>query len=242
MRPVPFIAIATLLAIFSFFIFSNVSSAQLGEVAGEPAFYVNISGTYSYNYTFINQGSSPIPFRTIITSFKTSAKNATSPIVTAVPASGTIPPNSQIHIRVNVYLPAKNNTAGMKWQGVLEVVVNSTSNATGGAVINEGVAKIITIVATSPKPNYTADILIAAVIIAIIAVVSATVYTRNRKKSVKRAKAVSRRAASNRRAPRAKKRSTSKARAKPGKNAALKRKKTASRKRSKSTVKRGKKR
>jgi hypothetical protein len=241
MRLARFIAIATLLAIFSFFIFSNVSRAQLGEVAGEPTFYVNISGTYSYNYTFVNQGSSPIPFRTMITSFKTSVKNATAPIVTAIPASGTIPPNSQIRIRVNVYLPAKNNTAGMKWQGVLEVVVNSTSNTTGGAVINEGVAKIITVVATTPKPDYTADILIAAVIIAIIAVVSATVYTRNRRKSVKKAKAVSRKTASNRRASMAKKRSTSKARAKPRKNAASKRK-TASRKRGRGAAKRRKKR
>jgi len=241
MRLVQFIAVAALLAIFSFFIFSSVSVAQLGEVAGEPTFYVNISGSYSYNYTFINQGSSPIPFKTIITSFKTSAKNATSPIVTAVPASGTIPPNSQIHMRVNVYLPAKNNTAGMKWQGVLEVVVNSTPNTTGGAVINEGVAKIITIVATSPKPNYTADILIAAMIIAIIAVVSATVYTRSRRKGVKKAKTTSRKAASNRRASMAKKRGTAKARIRPRKNTASK-KKTAPRKRGKSTGKRRKKR
>jgi hypothetical protein len=185
MRLVQFIAVAALLAIFSFFIFSSVSVAQLGEVAGEPTFYVNISGSYSYNYTFINQGSSPIPFKTIITSFKTSAKNATSPIVTAVPASGTIPPNSQIHMRVNVYLPAKNNTAGMKWQGVLEVVVNSTPNTTGGAVINEGVAKVVTIVATAPKPNYTAEILVILAIAVIVIVVAAFAYMKRSKKTAK---------------------------------------------------------
>jgi hypothetical protein len=185
MRFFELIAIATLLAVFSFSILSTTAHAQLGEVAGEPTFYVNISGTYSYNYTFINQGSTPIPFKTIITNFRTAAKNATAPIMTASPMSGTIPPNSQIKVRVNVYLPSKNNTPGMEWQGVLEVVVNSTSSSTGGAVIDEGVAKVVTIVATAPKPNYTAEILIILAIAVIVIVVAAFAYMKRSRKTAK---------------------------------------------------------
>ena len=185
MRFFELIAIATLLAVFSFSILSTTAHAQLGEVAGEPTFYVNISGTYSYNYTFINEGAAPIPFKTIITNFKTTAKNATEPTVTAYPMSGTIPPNSQIKVRVNVYLPAKNNTPGMKWQGVLEVVVNSTSSSTGGAVIDEGVAKIVTIVATAPKPNYTVEILVILAIAVIAIVIAAFTYMKRPGKAAK---------------------------------------------------------
>jgi hypothetical protein len=188
MRFFELIAIATLLAIFSFSVLSTTAHAQLGEVAGEPTFYVNISGTYSYNYTFINQGSTPIPFKVIITNFRTTAKNATEPIVTASPMSGTIPPNSQIKVRTNVYLPAKNNTPGMRWQGVLEVVVNSTSSSTGGAVIDEGVAKIVTIVATAPKPNYIVEILITLAIAIIVVGVAALAYIRKSKKPAKSAR------------------------------------------------------
>ncbi len=148
-----FIVVAMLFALFSFSFLADMSSAQLGEVAGEPTFYVNISSTYTYNYTFINQGSDPIPFRVIIDPLRTTVRNSTLPIVTASPMSGSIPPKSKINVKVSVFVPAKNNTPGMKWQGVLEVVVNSTSNFTGGAVIQEGVAKIITIIATPAKPN-----------------------------------------------------------------------------------------
>ncbi|QRF74385.1 hypothetical protein Micr_00921 [Candidatus Micrarchaeum sp.] len=178
-----YIAVAALLVLFSFSLLFNVSSAQLGEVAGEPTFYVNISGTYHYNYTFINEGSTPIPFKTIMTSFRTSAKNSTPPVVTADPSYGTIPPNSQIHIEVSVYLPSKNNTSGMQWQGVFEVVDNSTSNKVGGAVINEGVAKIITVVAKPPKPNYTVYILSAIIAIAIVAAAGSAVYFKGRGKA-----------------------------------------------------------
>ncbi|MEM0154969.1 MAG: hypothetical protein QW814_04010 [Methanothrix sp.] len=188
-----YVFVVALLALFSVSFLIGISSAQLGEVAGEPTFYVNISSTYHYNYTFINQGATPIPFKTIMTNFKTSAKNSTLPIVTVTPSTGTIPPNSQIHIEVSVYLPAKNNTPGMQWQAVLEVVANSTSSKVGGAVIDEGVAKIITIVATSAKPNYTAYILGGIAIVAIVIGVIAGLYVKRNKKAAKRTEKIAER-------------------------------------------------
>lgn len=164
-----------LLAVFSLFLLSStVAYAQLGEQAGQPFFNISVGSSGTFNYSILNSGSAPISYTVILPKLNTIPHNAT-PIVTVTPMNGTLAPNSQQVISIKVSIPASDKPY-LKWQGVLSVVetapaANITSGA--GAVIREGVAKLVTIESAPPKGIALVYYLIVALVVIIVAVVAA---------------------------------------------------------------------
>jgi hypothetical protein len=165
------------LSLFSFLlIFSSISVAQLGEVAGQPSFNVSIGNSNTLVITVINQASYPLPIKVILPPLVSKDANAITPTVTAFPLVGNIPAQGEMKINVTVYMPGGTNKPGYTWQGVLQVITVPTPAASGsggatGASILEGVAKIVTVTA---KPYvFNIDNYIVYIVIAVVAVIAA---------------------------------------------------------------------
>lgn len=170
--------------LFLAFSTAYIAKAQLGEVAGQPSFNVSLGSSESITVTIINEGSVPLPFKVILPTLNTIA-NTTTPSVTASPMSGSIAPNSDTSINVTVNMPSNSKNLDHTWTGVMQIVENSavsTSGSSGeGAVIVEGVAKIITITASPPKFNIF-EIIVPAVIVVAVAGAGVALYYRNKGK------------------------------------------------------------
>lgn len=154
-----------------------VSSAQLGEIAGQPTIPVNLGGSNSVNITVVNQGSTPLPIRVVLPMLNT-IKNTTTPIVTASPMNGSIPPNSEFVIKLTVYMPSAKNKAGLSWTGIMQIIEvppNTPASATSSAQIIAGVAKIVTIDSIAPVFDIY-EYLIPAIVIIVIVVVALYLY------------------------------------------------------------------
>lgn len=150
----------------------TLSSAQLGEQSGQPTMYVNVSSSSTFSYYVLNGGSSPISFRVVPPSLNSIPNNET-PIVTITPMNGTIMPDSERLITINVSVPSSDKP-GLKWYGVVQVVEANPINVTAsgeGAVITAGVAKLLTIYSTVPKPTQPYYIIIVIVVIIAAALV-----------------------------------------------------------------------
>ncbi len=157
--------------LFILFSLAAVSSAQLGEQAGQPTLNVSVGGSAVFNYSVMNSGSSTINFTVILPVLNTIPHNAT-PTVTITPMSGSLPPGGSKTISIRVSVPS-GDKVGLKWQGVVQVVevVPSVSSSGGlGATINAGIAKILTIYSTAPKTSPILYYIIAIVVVAVIAV------------------------------------------------------------------------
>ncbi len=177
--------------VFSFIFLSlllGIVSAQLGEVAGQPTLNVPVGSSATANIIILNSGSTPIPFKVILPSFKAIPNNVT-PSVTAYPMNGTLAPNSQQTILLTVSMPGSDKP-GLSWQGVLQIVETSTINASSGgmgAVITAGVAKIVTV--NSIKPiglPFVYYLLIAAVVIVVALLAVYAVVRRRRMQPARR--------------------------------------------------------
>ncbi|MEM0202253.1 MAG: hypothetical protein QXR73_03690 [Candidatus Micrarchaeaceae archaeon] len=170
-----------LAGLFIFLIFTATAHAQLGEEAGEPFFNISVGSSATFNYSILNSGSTPIHYTVILPSLNTIPHNVT-PTVTVTPMNGTLAPNSQQVMTIAVSMPASDKPY-LKWQGVLSVVstapiVNVTSGA--GAVIKEGVAKIVTIESEPPKPTPLVYYVVGA-IVAVLVIVGALYFVRAKK-------------------------------------------------------------
>ena len=92
---------------------------------------------------------------------------------------------SDLNIEIRAYLPAHNNSVGDSWTGIVQFIeVSNTTNA-GGAVINAGLAKILTVKAGLPRPN----LLLYAAIVIVIALIAAISYLALRRRRAKKAAA-----------------------------------------------------
>ncbi len=166
------------LSLFSFlFLFSSISTAQLGEVAGQPHFNVSIGGSNSIQITVINEATYPLPVRVILPSLTSTDANAITPDLTANPMVATIPAGKELNINLTVRMPGGTNKPGYSWSGILQVVTapNSTSGGSTGATIIEGVAKIVSISAIKSTFNIY-DYLIPAVIVIIVVAAIVVAY------------------------------------------------------------------
>lgn len=171
------LAIGTVLLAFSMLLIFPMSSvhAQLGEVAGTPIILVNISGTATHNYTFLNTGDQPIPFEVILPTLNV-IKNVTSPVVTAYPMNGTIVPHGIKQVKVTIFLPQSSKIkVGDQWSGLMQVVaIAGNTSLVGGASISEGVAKNVIIQAAPAVFNDSILLIIGVIVVAIVVV--AAVY------------------------------------------------------------------
>jgi hypothetical protein len=167
-----------LLVIFSF-IFYNVAYAQLGEVAGPLNFNVSVGSSASLQYTLINGGSQPIHYQIVLPSLNI-VPNSTAPTFTVSQMNGTISPQSQLVINVTAYMPS-NDKPGMHWGGILQAVEVSNITISGsGAVIHQGVAKLVGVTAAQPK-GIPLLYIVLAIVVLIIIIVLVYYFMRRRK-------------------------------------------------------------
>ena len=158
--------------------------AQLGEFAGHIVFNVTLGQSETLDqWTIFNSGNSPVTYNVIAPSITInkvaglSANNRTTPIMIITPSTGTLQPRQNQVLNVTVYMPAKNNTGGLSWEAIPQIVTVTNNTNLGGAVVQVGVAKIISINAVNPKTDYT---LYAFAAIIIIIIIGGALYMKNR--------------------------------------------------------------
>lgn len=162
------------LSLFSFLlIFSTISVAQLGEIAGQPHFNVSIGGRQSLAVTVVNQADYPLPMKVILPNLVSKTANAVTPTFTANPMMGNVPPGGSLRINITVYMPGGTNKPGYSWTGVMQMVVVANSSVTNGASITEGVAKLITVDAAPHIPSiwdyaWLMVLVVAAVVVVVV--------------------------------------------------------------------------
>ncbi len=195
-----------LLAIFSLFIVSGtLAYAQLGEQAGQPFFNISVGSSSTFNYSILNSGSAPIGYSVVLPTLNTIPNNAT-PTVAVTPMNGTLAPDSQQVISIRASIPSSDKPY-LKWQGVLSIVETApVANVTGGAgaIIREGVAKIVTIESAPPKGVpliYYVIVVFAIVIVAVAATYAMIARKKSRMAAKKRANAAKIKAKLKKRAP-----------------------------------------
>jgi hypothetical protein len=166
------------LSLFSFLlIFSSISVAQLGEVAGQPTVNVSIGSSNSVIITVVNQAGTPLPVKVILPSLVSKDANAITPTVSANPLEGNVPAGGDLHINLTVYMPGGTNKPGYTWTGIMQIVTVPTTSgagAGGGAAIIEGVAKIVTVNAAQHISSIW-DYLWIIVLVVVIVVVAIVV-------------------------------------------------------------------
>jgi hypothetical protein len=174
------------LAVFSLFsfllFFSMVSSAQLGEVAGQPHFNVSLGGSNSINITVINEATYPLPITVLLPTLTSTDPNAITPGIMAYPMHAVIPAGKELQINITVHMPEGTNKPGYSWSGILQVltVPNSSSGGGGGASIIEGVAKIVSISATKHVASIWDYIVPIGVVVIIVAAVAGILVARSK--------------------------------------------------------------
>lgn len=165
---------------------SVFASAEMGEIAGQPSFNVSLGGSQTLNVVLLNSGSDAINFDVVLPVLNV-IPNTTTPTVTAYPLYGTIAPHASYRVAITAYVPSSKNKPGTTWTGVMQFVQASNSTNPGGAVLQVGVAKILTI--TAAKPVFPQIyILVAVLVFAGVGIGAHYVITRMRsKKAAKKA-------------------------------------------------------
>ena len=187
-----------ILSLLLFYMLFNTPHAQLGEFAGHIVFNVTLGQSETLDqWTIFNSGNSPVTYNVIAPSITInkvaglSANNRTAPIMIITPSTGTLQPRQNQVLNITVYMPAKNNTGGLSWEAIPQIVTVTNNTNPGGAVVQVGVAKIISINAVNPEPDYA---LYAFTAVIIIIIIGGALYMKNRvpKPSRRAARAVAR--------------------------------------------------
>ncbi len=178
------IALSVLLLLFLSFSLLDlgVANGQLEEVAGPLNFVVNMSGSETLHLVIANGGATPIYFNATPPVLK-AIPNTTTPTVTISPLTGVLQPHEQLPLNVTVYMPSAKNKPGLSWSGIISVVQVTNQTNPGGAVIQTGVAKIISIASASPVPLPLWEYAIAVVIIIAVAAAVAIFALKRRKRA-----------------------------------------------------------
>ncbi len=142
-RILPFLLAASL-------IFTPLATAQLGEIAGQLNFQVQIGHNETIQLHLLNEGNSSIGVQVTaqnvqFSSNKTTQANQITPTVHVYPENLTVPAYGTSAVNVTVSMPLSNRPNWASWETILSA--QETSNATnpGGAVILQGVAKLVAI-------------------------------------------------------------------------------------------------
>src|SRR5208283_5264860 len=110
-------------------------------------------------------------FRSILPTWSNYGPKTTPPIVTLTPNNGIIPSRSQFRVMITAYVPTHNNTVGDSWMGPVQFIQVTNSTNPGGAVLEAGLLKVLTVTATPPIFSIV-PYAIAVVVIAVIVVVA----------------------------------------------------------------------
>ena len=169
---------ALVIFLFTIASFAFGVGAQIGEVAGQPVFNVSAGGTQTLNITLLNSGDAPIGYSAIPPSLNT-IPNETTPTVTISPMSGVIAPHGQFKVAITVSIPLEDKP-GLAWTGPVQFLQASNVSNPGGAVLQVGALKILTIY--SKKAVFRIDLLFEGLAAAVIIVGCAAYLIMGRKK------------------------------------------------------------
>ena len=163
---------------------TSASSNQggFGEFSGDLIYALKSGASHTEYWTLVNKFNYPVSFYIVPPAFNSTP---TPPNLTFSVMNGTIPAGANLTISVIATSPSwtsyifasKNST----WSGYATAYAKSASNATSGASIALGTAKLITI--TVEPPNVLPTIIAAIIIIVIIIVAGFYMYARRRKKT-----------------------------------------------------------
>ncbi len=101
-----------------------------------------------------NSGNTSIGFRMEQPSVQ-QQDNQTTPTITITPEYGTIAPYSTFPVNVTVSMPLNNTPGAVTWTVIISAVEASNASNPGGAVLQEGVAKIVSIQAVVSTTSTT---------------------------------------------------------------------------------------
>jgi len=148
-----------------------VSAAQMGQFGGGLILNVTLGGSNSTTLTIFNSGDAPLNYR-IVSPVMSTIVNETTPTITISPMNGTLAPHTQLAIKVNASVSAKDKP-GLAWQGLIQTIGVTNATANGGAQIQAGLGKVIFVYSVeppAPPPTPWGEIIsIAAIVIALIA-------------------------------------------------------------------------
>ncbi len=168
------------LAPFLFLAFSifSLSYAQFGEVAGPVNFNVTLGSSQTLNMTIVNTGNSAVKFVATL-GYLSTVLNETAPNITISPSNGTVAGHTQETLAITVRMPS-TDTPGTSWIGIVSVAeVSNSTPIGGGAYLQAGVAKNISILASKPVGSIVPYVIL--VVLLIILAAAAWYYTRSRK-------------------------------------------------------------
>ncbi len=126
---------------------------QIGEVAGQLNFQIQVGHSQTLTLTVLNEGSTPIGFAVLapsgsqlqVTSARNSTVGQTRPTIVVYPMNGTIPARGAATINVTVSMPLNDTPGKASYEGIIQVLQSSNQTNPGGAVLQEGVAKIFSV-------------------------------------------------------------------------------------------------
>lgn len=153
--------------LFSLAFLTAVAAAQLGEVAGGLNLNTSVGGSNSINLTIFNGGNSYMGYQ-IVPPTLSAIANETTPAVVLSPMNGTMAPHSQIRINVTVSVSGKDKP-GLMWQGLIQIIGASAANSTGGAQLQAGLGKVLTVYSVAPEPLEIPYALIGGIVIVVAA-------------------------------------------------------------------------
>ncbi|MDE1855500.1 MAG: hypothetical protein KGH57_04255 [Candidatus Micrarchaeota archaeon] len=151
--------------LLALFLFSGLSSACIGEVAGKISFNVSAGSNETLQMQVFNScANQSIYYAT--RSQVNAVANVMSPTIIISPTKGVMLPRENIFINITVKVPY-NATVGTAWRaGVAVEEASNTTALNGGATLSVGVVKLFTITALPAKPLPLIDYIIAGVAVA----------------------------------------------------------------------------
>ncbi len=130
------------LAVFSAFVLTP--AAQFGEQGWQPHFQVQVGHNETLPWVLLNEGNSSIGFQIQIESIS-QQDNQTTPTIAANPAYGMVPPHGDLVVNLTVFMPLNDTPGAVSWSTIASAVEASNASNPGGAVLQAGVAKIVSI-------------------------------------------------------------------------------------------------
>jgi hypothetical protein len=150
MRVLPLLLAASLLL-------APIAGAQLGEIAGQLNFQVQIGHNETLQLHLLNEGNTSIGVQVTaqtmqFTSNKTTQANQITPTIYISPENVTVPAYGTAAVNVTIFMPLSNRPNWASWQDIISAQEETNATNSGGALILQGVAKLV---AVSAVPSTT---------------------------------------------------------------------------------------
>ncbi len=142
-RILPFILAISLM-------YAPFASAQLGEIAGQLNFQVQIGHNQTIQLHLLNEGNTSIGVHVTaqalqLTSNRVLSANQPTPTIFISPENLTVPAYGTSAINITVSMPLGDTPYLASWEDIISAQEATNATNPGGALILQGVAKIISV-------------------------------------------------------------------------------------------------